>query len=77
MNKTEINQEMPDWKVEIRRRLTNLRLTPTRENAIIEELAEHRVLAVTRRDREPSFAYPPLMSHIFFTEALNEICDSI
>src|SRR5882672_9276639 len=41
MNKTEINQAMPDWKVEIRRRLTNLRLTPTRENAIIEELAEH------------------------------------
>src|SRR5215813_1414974 len=42
-----------------------------------EEMEVLCVLAVTRRDREPSFAYPPLMSHIFFTEALNEICDSI
>jgi hypothetical protein len=36
-----------------------------------------RVLAVRCRDREPPFAYPPLISHIFFTEALNEIGDSI
>jgi hypothetical protein len=35
------------------------------------------VLAVKRRDREPPFAYPPLTSFIFFTEALNEIGDSI
>ena len=42
---------------------------------IIDE--EYRVLAVRRRDREPSFAYPPLTSYIFFTEALNEIGDSI
>jgi hypothetical protein len=36
-----------------------------------------RVLAVKRRDREPPFDYPPLTSYIFFTEALNEIGDSI
>ena len=32
---------MPDWKPEIRRRLTNLKLEPTREAAIVEELAQH------------------------------------
>src|SRR5262245_5348793 len=32
---------MPDWKLEIRRRLASLRLAPTRENAIVEELAQH------------------------------------
>ena len=31
----------PDWKTEIRRRLAKLRLEPTREAAIIEELAQH------------------------------------
>ena len=32
---------MPDWKPEIRRRLAGLRLSPTRESAIVEELAQH------------------------------------
>lgn len=32
---------MPDWKPEIRRRLANLQLPPTREAAIVEELAQH------------------------------------
>jgi putative ABC transport system permease protein len=32
---------MPDWKEEIRRRLSELRLAPTREAEIIEELAQH------------------------------------
>src|SRR5262249_53516507 len=32
---------MFDWKQEIRRRLAKLRLEPTREAAIIEELAQH------------------------------------
>ncbi len=32
---------MPDWKAEIRERLVGLQLTPTREAAIIEELAQH------------------------------------
>src|SRR5262245_30545796 len=32
---------MPEWKEEIRRRLTGLKLEPTREAAIIEELAQH------------------------------------
>src|SRR5438046_1977400 len=32
---------MPDWKHEIRARLAKLRLEPTREAAIVEELAQH------------------------------------
>ncbi len=32
---------MPDWKPEIRRRLQNLKLEPTREAEIVEELAQH------------------------------------
>jgi putative ABC transport system permease protein len=32
---------MLDWKPEIRRRLARLQLAPTRENAIVEELAQH------------------------------------
>ncbi|MGH9852012.1 MAG: permease prefix domain 1-containing protein, partial [Blastocatellia bacterium] len=32
---------MPEWKSEIRQRLANLKLAPTREAAIIEELAQH------------------------------------
>ena len=32
---------MPGWKPEIRRRLARLQLAPTRENAIVEELAQH------------------------------------
>src|SRR5262245_56825841 len=32
---------MPGWKPEIRRRLATLRLEPTREAAIVEELAQH------------------------------------
>ena len=32
---------MPDWKPEIRRRLAGLRLAPTREAEIVEELAQH------------------------------------
>src|SRR5262245_53504877 len=32
---------MPEWKPEIRRRLAKLKLEPTREAAIIEELSQH------------------------------------
>src|SRR5215510_2780107 len=32
--------DVPDWKVEIRRRLANLQLAPAREAAIVEELAQ-------------------------------------
>src|SRR5262249_41511463 len=32
---------MPDWKHEIRRRLAGVRLEPTREAAIIEEIAQY------------------------------------
>src|SRR5215216_3052403 len=32
---------MPDWKDEVRRRLAGLRLSPTRESEIVEELSQH------------------------------------
>jgi putative ABC transport system permease protein len=32
---------MPEWKAEIRRRVAGLKLAPTREAAIVEELAQH------------------------------------
>ena len=32
---------MPDWEEEVRRRLSGLRLSPTREAEIVEELAQH------------------------------------
>jgi putative ABC transport system permease protein len=32
---------MPDWKAEVRKRLSGLQLTPARENDIVEELAQH------------------------------------
>jgi hypothetical protein len=32
---------MPDWKPEIRQRLAKLEMEPSRENAIVEELAQH------------------------------------
>ena len=32
---------MPDWKAEIRQRVSSLRLAPTREAEIVEELAQH------------------------------------
>ena len=32
---------MPDWGPEIRLRLASLKLEPTREAAIVEELAQH------------------------------------
>src|SRR5262245_42279714 len=40
-SKAEGRTAMPDWKPEIRRRLASLRLEPTREAAIVEELAAH------------------------------------
>ena len=32
---------MPEWKQEIHNRLTGLKLDPTRESEIVEELSEH------------------------------------
>jgi len=32
---------MPEWKKEIRNRLIGLKLEPTRENEIVEELSQH------------------------------------
>src|SRR5215510_15521288 len=32
---------MPEWKGEVRKRLSGLQLAPARENAIVEEVAQH------------------------------------
>ena len=32
---------MPEWKAEVRKRLSGLQLAPMRENAIVEEVAQH------------------------------------
>ena len=32
---------MPDWKPHIRSRLASLRLSPTRESEMVEELSQH------------------------------------
>jgi hypothetical protein len=32
---------MPDWPQHVRPRLASLRLSPTRENEIVEELSQH------------------------------------
>ena len=32
---------MPEWKEEIRRRLAGMRLEPTREAEIVEEISQH------------------------------------
>ena len=32
---------MPDWASDLRTRLSSLRLSPTRENEIVEELSQH------------------------------------
>jgi post-segregation antitoxin (ccd killing protein) len=32
---------MPDWASHVRARLSSLRLSPTRENEIVEELSQH------------------------------------
>ena len=32
---------MPDWKAEVRRRLRGLKLAPSQEAEIVEELAQH------------------------------------
>lgn len=38
---TDINTRAPDWAPEVRARLSSLRLSPTREREIIEELSQH------------------------------------
>src|SRR5215475_2342801 len=40
-SKAHSSATMPDWKPKIRRRLAGLNLAPTREAAIVEELAQH------------------------------------
>ena len=40
-NKYREGRKMPDWKNEIRRRMSRLKLAPARESEIVEELAQH------------------------------------
>jgi hypothetical protein len=47
--------QMPDWKDQIKRRLVALKLEPTREEEIVEELTQHleqRYAEVSRRSNE-------------------------
>ena len=40
---------MPDWSREVRRRLSSLRLSPTRETEIVEELSTFTGAAAAER----------------------------
>jgi len=62
-----------DWKSEIRRRLSNLDLEPTRENEIIEELAQHlddHYKEAIARGCSPSEAQTSALSELTGSELL-------
>jgi hypothetical protein len=49
---------VPEWKLEIRKRLAGLKLEPTRESEIVDELSQHledryQELRAVRRRRPP------------------------
>ena len=51
INRVTGSYEMPDWKAELAERLSNLRIAPERESAIIDELVlppAHRDVAAER-----------------------------
>src|SRR5215475_9081804 len=63
---------MPEWKVEIRRRLARLRLEPTREAEIIEELAQHledRHAESLTRGATPDEAYRAALAELRESES--------
>src|SRR5262249_11685084 len=41
MRRSDSRRTMPKWEQEISQRLSKLRLSPTRENAVIEELSQY------------------------------------
>src|SRR5262252_1793156 len=58
---------MPEWKEEIRRRLARLKLEPTREAEIIEELAQHledRYAESLTRGATPDEAYRAALAEL-------------
>src|SRR5215475_15870139 len=64
---------MPEWKVEIRRRLARLRLEPTREAEIIEELAQHledRYAESLTRGATPDEAYRAALAELSESDSL-------
>ena len=61
---------MPDWKAEIRRRLSSLRLAPTREAEIVEELSQHL------EDRYEQLLQGGASNHEAYQTSLTELAES-
>jgi len=64
---------MPDWKQEVRGRLANLRLEPSREAAIVEELAQHledHYAELRASGATPKEAYRAVLSELSKDETL-------
>src|SRR5215468_6257692 len=64
---------MPDWKQEIRRRLAPLKLPPTREAEIVEELAQHledRCAELSSGGAAPEDAYRTALTELRGGETL-------
>ena len=62
-----------DWKPEIRRQLETLKLEPTRENEIIEELSQHlndRYAEMLTSGIRPEEAYDAALSELRQSELL-------
>lgn len=66
---------MPEWKDEIRQRLANLKLEPTREAEIIEELAQHlddRYAELLARGATPDDALHAALAELNDSELLTQ-----
>ena len=61
---------MPDWKEEIRQRVASLRLAPTREAEIVEELAQHL------EDRYEQLLLGGATNDEAYQQSLNELAES-
>src|SRR5262247_441746 len=64
---------MPDWKPEIRERLAPLKLPPTREAEIVEELAQHledRCAELSSGGAAPEDAYRTALTELRGSETL-------
>src|SRR5262245_62744927 len=66
---------MPDWKKEVRARLTGLRFTPAREHDVVEELAQHldeRYEELVRGGTPPADAYRGAIDELLEPDALTD-----
>src|SRR5215211_5098806 len=64
---------MPDWKDEVRRRLADLKLKPTRESEIVEELSQHledRYEQSLRGGAEPEESYRAALQELTESDLL-------